>query len=281
VFLKTPRINGPNVENPGAPYTKEAFWTANADKIIIVTQADYVAARVQTYNYSTGTPGNFATAAGFLAAFATGASSIAGSGPPDTGVPLDASVIPSPEGLAHPVGGRWNADKRTTTYRIVMPASSSLAVKASQSAGFMQMCQRAISETRPYLKSQATDEWTNVPVNINDSGINFRDTDRFEEVHVALGQCKFVGVLVVSLRKNGFGSFDVGTVSCSGAYIDLYDWNYWADDIALGPVVLGSPRTASKVQAGHATLTDSTHSEAGKIFFTKVDINTGPFQLDP
>jgi hypothetical protein len=172
---------------------------------------------------------------------------------------------------SHPVGGRWNSSNQTTTYRIVMPALSDLALEVLESNGFTQMCWRAIRDTKDFLKSRATDQWTNVPISINDSRINFAESDPRSDVHGSLGQCTFVGTLIVSIRRNALGSFDVGKVSCSGDFNDLYDWSYWAQDIGGG--FIGSPQNYSRVQAGHATLAPSIYPEAGRVFFTQVKID--------
>ena len=197
-----------------------------------------------------------------------------------TGHVLLGSPIPSSQGLSHAVGGKWTTPANdTSTLRFEWPTNSDLAEDVVGSDGIEFMIRRLLLNQKAALAAAATTTESVVTLNtLLDDGINFADSDRRDQVHVAIGACKFEGGMQVKVKKGTGASLIVSEVNCWGALIDLYDWSYDAKAIAL-PVtgqVVGEPREASKVQAGYATLAASTSwPDAGRVFFTKINFGTG------
>ena len=271
VFEKTPRK-----DREGNTATTNLHLL---DKFIVVTLDDFTAARAVTDGYGTGTTINtfFPTAAKMIAGFARGATTITGSSPPESGVLLDASTIPSLEGLSHPLGGKWNAAKQTITHRLVLPTGSDLSEDVVGSTGLRDMYVRALWNYRATIAAGATTSWGVVKITFIDKDIDFSASDTNDQVHAALGKCNFVGSLEVSCKLKAGGGFDVGALNCYGAMVDLYDFAFGASKVTVLGIDIADPKEAARTQAGFATLTFSPWPDAGRVFFTKVELGTGWF----
>lgn len=278
-FEKTPKTMP-----TGSPYSGGDPSFDYLDRIIVVTKNDSSGGRVAADNYGDGVLiDQYApTAAAFLNAFAQGASTIAGASATTLGILLDATTIPSADGLSHPVGARWGAANTATTFEIELPSSSSLAGKIVDSSGFDSLIDRIITANKPALVAAATSSWaTAPPISFIDKDVDFRASDNKEEVHIAIGKGVFHGTLEVSYRSAPGGNIEVGSINCYGYVRDLYDWAYGAEDIEIIVVgVVGSPRQCARAQAGYATLTGATYPEAGRVFFNKVNFGTGAIPLN-
>lgn len=114
-------------------------------------------------------------------------------------------------------------------------------------------------------------------ISFTDNDIDFSASDTNDQVHAALGKCKFVGSLEVSCKLKAGGGFDVGALNCHGAMVDLYDFAYGARKVTVLGIDIADPKEAARTQAGFATLTFSPWSDAGRVFFTKVEFGTGWF----
>ena len=275
VFQKTPKTNSADLG--GGAYTG-ASWDL-VDKFIVVTHDDFVNARSATDDYGTGATINtfFPTAAKMVAGFARGASTITGSSSPEFDVLLDASTIPSPDGLSHPLGGKWNTAKQTATHRLVLPTGSDLSEDVVGSTGLRNMYARALWNHRATIAAGATTSWGVVNISFTDKDIDFSASDTNDQVHAALGKCEFVGSLEVSCKLKAGGGFDVGALNCCGAMVDLYDFAYGARKVTVLGIDIADPKEAARTQAGFATLTFSPWPDAGRVFFTKVEFGTGWF----
>jgi Bacterial TSP3 repeat len=279
VFEKTPRLNVDGKPYGSFPLGGSDLTFKFLDKIIVVTYSDFLSARTTTDNYGTGATVNaiYPTAAKIVAGFARGATTITGSNPPELGVLLDANIIPSPEKLAHALGGRWNAANQTTTHRLVLPTGSDLSEDVVGSTGLRNMYARVLQKYRLIIAAGATTSWGVVTISFTDKDIDFSSSDRNDQVHVALGKCDFVGSLEVSCKLNAGGGFDVNALNCYGAMVDLYDFTYGAPKVTFLGIEVADPKEGARTQAGFATLASTPWPDAGRVFFTKVEFGTGLF----
>ncbi len=144
-FQKTPKTNRDGRAYSPRPGTTGDPTFALLDRFIVVTEADFTAARAAVDGYG-GLPFSLthAPAAALIQAFARGSNTVPGASPTEFGVLLDASVIPSADGLSHPVGGKWNAAKQTNTHRLVLPDGSALSDKVEDSDGIKTMWGRIL-----------------------------------------------------------------------------------------------------------------------------------------
>jgi Bacterial TSP3 repeat len=274
VFEKTPKLNV-----SGGAYSGLDTTFKFLDKIIIVTGSDFVSARTTTDNYGIGTAINtlYPTAAKMVAGFARGATTITGSSPPEPGVLLDASIIPSSAKLSHALGGKWNTANQTTTHRLVLPTGSDLSEDVVGSTGLRNMYARALWKQRSTIAAGATTSWSNVTISVTDKDIDFAASDKNDQVHAALGKCDFIGTLEVSCKLNASGGFDVNALNCYGALMDLYDFAYGGPKVTFLGIEVADPKEGAKTQTGFATLASSPWPDAGRVFFVKVEIGTGWF----
>jgi hypothetical protein len=153
------------------------------DKIIVVIQDDFNAARETTVNHSGGMLATaYGAARGLLEAFATGDTTVAGvvGVIPTSGHVLNGSPIPSKQGLAHAVGGKWTSPaNNTTTFRFEFPANSDLAGDVDESAGIVAMIGRLLADNKATLAAAATTTESIVPLSsLTDYGINFAKSDQ-------------------------------------------------------------------------------------------------------
>ncbi len=279
VFQKTPKTN-----EDGSPYSPLPGTAGDPtfhylDGIVVVTQNDYTAARATTEGYGNGfTVSVFApTAAKLINAFGSGANTITGANPTEFGILLDASVIPSADGLAHPLGAKWNSINQANTHRIVLPSNSPLARQIVASQGVLQMYDRVLQTNIATLAATATSTWSVKTLPVDDREIDFAISDKKTELHFALGKCRVIGSLEVSYRALPAGGIEVNSLNCYGNTIDLYDFAYGAKKIFLGRFEIADPKNAARTQAGNASLASAPWPDAGRVFFTKVEFGTGWF----
>lgn len=256
------------------------------DKFRVVTQVDFNAARTTTDHADGDLIDLYDSAEGLLKAFARGSTSVPEVPEATTtwGHLLLGSPSPSPQGLSHPVGATWTTPaNNSTTLRFEWPTGSDLSEDVVASNGLIAMIKRLLVKHKAALAAAATATESVVTLNaLTDDGINFRETDKNHQVHVALGACKFEGGMQVKIKKGTGTALEVSEVNCWGALFDLYDWGYDAPKLtAPNGTVIGEPREAAKVQAGYAILAASTSwPSAGRVFFTKVNFGTGWTDLE-
>jgi hypothetical protein len=272
VFQKTPKID-PN----GDPYSGGDTTYAFLDKILIVTKDDYVSARTWTQSYDTTLGLFLPTGTALMGMFATGATSAPGVSSTEWGQLLDANVIPSTQGLSHPLGAKWNTSNEAHTFKMVFPFTSPIAGDLHQSTGIVILRDRLIDAIKGQLLPIATaTKQTSAPIPFSDDKINFEGSDFRTDLHLALGKCRAEGTITViySLTFDGSKLF-IHESKIDGYVTDLYDWAYGTTLVLpiLGQIDL--TKDAARTQAGHATLTDPGTPNAGRVFFTNVEIKTG------
>ena len=272
IFQKTPKIN-----SDGKPYSGRDSTYALLDKILIVTKDDYVSARTWTQSYSTTLQITHPTGSDLMGMFATGATSVPGVSSTVTGQILDANVIPSPQGLSHPLGAKWNTFNKANTFKIVFPATSTIAEDLHSSRGMLVLRERLINGIKGQLLPTATaKKVTSTPIPFSDDKINFERSDLRSDLHLALGKCRANGTITVKYSSSIDGSkLHIHEYKIDGHVTDLYDWAYGTSLVlpVLGQIDL--TKDAARTQAGHATLTSLATPDAGRVFFTNVEIKTG------
>jgi hypothetical protein len=283
IFEKTPRLDVSGGAYSGADTTFKFL-----DRIIVITESDFSSARDLTQGYSLipdplinlpGTPNLiFPTTKALLKAFSTGANTIPGT-TTDFGILVSANGIGIPgspaQSLSLPLGARWNSSNEASTHRIVYANGSAISEKIKSSQTLKLLIGRIIYNNKASLAAAATTaspNFTTVTLNgIIDKDVSFGDKDPRSDAHYTLGKCRFEGSLEVSLRAIP-GGYEVAQVNCSGSFNDLYDYSWPGIQIAGGII---DTKNATITQAGHATLTSATIPDAGRIFFTKVNVGTG------
>lgn len=278
VFQKTPKTN-----EDGTPYTVPKGETGDPnfdwiDRIIVVTEEDFRKARSITESYPKYMP---PTAAKLLAAFATGANEVTVPPVDDDDdyikckTESDVLLKPTEKGLSHPLGAKWNAANEANTHRIVMPKTSRLALHVYNSNAMKAFYNRILDkqENQTLLRTAATDDWltANLLVPLDDQ-ISFGDTDKTSDPHLSLGKCNFSGNLEVSYRARN-GVIEIGKIKCTGQVDDLYDFAYASGVPGSGGAFVDL-RNAARTQAGYASLTGPPWPDAGRVFFTRVEIDT-------
>jgi len=271
-FQKTPKT-----EPDGSPYRGGDSSYNFIDKILIVTEDDYVSARNWTESYKTTLAASHPTGSDLMGMFAAGGTTVPGVSSTDWGQLLDANVIPSLQGLSHPLGAKWNAINQANTFKLVFPFTSPISGKLHQSNGITILRDRLIMKIKDNLRSTATNtEQTSYPIPFEDDQINFEGSDLRSDLHLALGKCRAEGTITVKYRLNIDGSLlDIKECKIDGYVTDLYDWAYGTSLVlpVLGQIDL--TKDAARTQAGHATLTNAAAPNAGRVSFTNVEIKTG------
>jgi len=210
VFEKTPRTN-----RDGTAYIRTDTTFAFLDKIIVVPPFSYSPALTATQGYGNGVFAiAFPTAANLISAFASGATTLPGASPTVKNVMLDASVIPSADGLSHPLGGVWNYSNQCYTHRLVMPSSSGISGKiAASSAVVNSLVARVIRENEASLSVSAPADWDLESLDINDNDVDFVNQDKNSECHFAIGKARCVGTLEIRYRKESGVSSIISLIS--------------------------------------------------------------------
>lgn len=272
VFEKTPRTN-----KGGGAYTGSDDTFHFLDKILIVTRNDFSTARQNAEDFATQHyhTGPFPLGSDLLRAFAAGGTVLTGANPAVGGFIVDASVIPSPQGLSHPLGRKWNVSNTAMTHKIVYPATSVMANQVTASSGFEELVDRIITANKASLVSTATTSWaTSGAIVFNDDQVAFTSGLFPSDLHLALGKCKAAGELKVKYRSLAGGKIEISEINCTGAIKDLYDWAFGID-LTVGGIRVDMPKYAARTQAGNATLAVHPWPDAGRIFFTEVELASG------
>jgi hypothetical protein len=240
------------------------------DRVIIVDQGQFSSSKstVIGYNY----PGS-EYAGNLIEGFARGRTTI-----PDATMVPSITVSSTQPGLGHPVGGKWNAANQDTTYRFTFADGSPASNDTEASNALKQIVQKVINDNKTAMISAytGTPEWPVSPYYSFSEEKDFIKTDGEPEIFgvplgipelgASFGKVKITGQLRVSYKKTSATTIQVGSVEVIGSYDDLYDFAYGGGSRA---------RQASMVQAGHATLAGTTEPNSGKVFFTRVEFNSG------
>jgi len=267
VFEKTPRI-----DKEGNKSTANLQWL---DKIIIVDSDQFVTSKTETIDYSnfpfTGFAGDL------LRAFANGTTSVTGTDGFPPAAEVDASIIPSADGLSHPLGARWASNCRAQTHRLVFTKQSEAAGELAGSAGFLKVIDEVINDNVANLIAAADGDYTapiqSSPIFFNNKSVNFAVTDPYSKAHVAIGKGRFGGELTVHYRLVTANQIEVEVVNCDASCFDLYDFAYGAPAINIMWMTI-DPKNPTMVQAGHASLATGAAPKSGQVFFTQVDFET-------
>ena len=175
-------------------------------------------------------------------------------------------------GLSHPFGGRWDTSWKDQTYRFTFQHGSPASSDFESSTALQQIVEATITNHKAALIAayDGSVEW---PVS---QYLDFHDSKDllstetvvigFNNLGYAFGKVDIVGKLRVSYKKTGTNSITVGSIEATGSFDDLYDFAYGSG---------GKAREAAMVEAGHATLATSPEANSGKVFFTRLEFNTG------
>ncbi len=270
VFQKTPKI-----EKNGDPYSGGDTTYAFMDKILIATRNDFLRARHETAEYDFDLELTHDTGSDLMGMFSRGDTTVPGVGATVGGQLLDANVIPSPQGLSHPLGATWNVTNQANTFKLVFPFNSTLGSDLHSSAGIRVLRDRLIMANKPNLLASATStQQESAPIAFTDDRIAFELSDLRSNVHLALGKCDAHGTITFRYRESIGGNLEILEYKMDGYVTDLYDWAY-GTNLKLGPIQLDLTKDAAITQAAFATLTDPRWPFAGRVFFTNVEIKTG------
>lgn len=259
VFEKTPRMD------------KEGYGsTANLqfiDKVIVVDSDQATWARTELVAGSIAPGAEFT---GDLAqAFVQGSTTV-----PDATTTPTVPITSSQPGLSHPLGAVWNPAGEANTHRFTFGDGSPASDQVETSHALEQIVGKIITLNKTALLSAhpGTDEYiTSGYITFTNEEKNFNETDPEElpggipELGFAFGKVSISGTIRVSYKKSGSFLF-VGSVEAIGSFDDLYDFAWGTG---------GWAQTGAIVQAAHATLASSTYPQSGKVFFTRLEFNSG------
>jgi hypothetical protein len=269
IFEKTPRVNV-----DGSLFTGSVAFL---DKIRIVTVNDYAAARNAAESYG-GLPYRIKLpiASALLSAFATGSKTIQDIGPTTYGHVVSANGIGTPiaRGLSLPLGAVWDSSNLATTHRFNFPNGSDLSEVIKSSKTIRKLISRLISNNSTTLLALSQEDvWTtHTLINREDNNVDFGKGDPRTDMAYSIGKCNYRGDLEVEIIANTTG-FQVRYAKLTGSFDDLYDFSWPGGDLTVAGIPLINVGNATKTQAGHCTLTNPTHPEAGKIFLTRISIS--------
>ncbi|MGD9748782.1 MAG: hypothetical protein AB7V57_20745, partial [Verrucomicrobiales bacterium] len=234
------------------------------DRVIIVDQGQFSSSKSTIIGYNA--PGS-EYAGDLIDGFAKGKKTI-----PNSTMTPSITISSTQPGLSHPVGGKWNASNQDTTYRFTFADGSPASNDTEGSNALKAIVQKIIGDNKAAMISAytGTPEWPVSPYYDFSEDKDFVKTDPddfgLNELGYAFGKVTIKGKLRVSYKKTGAATIQVGAVEVIGAFDDLYDFAYGGGDRA---------KQASMVQAGHATLAGTTDPDSGKVFFTRVEFNSG------
>jgi hypothetical protein len=249
VFSKTPKTDSAGgVVSAGL---------GNLDKIIIATQSAFDFGK-------SGAIGNnvWGTdyAGALISAFAHGSSSVA-----EGTTTSPHTIISKQPGLSHPVGAKWSPTLSADTHRVSFYNGSEAANDVNASYALPQVLESAIGTHLTAIRAASGSSWTySGPYNFSvsrDLVVTEPEWIGLNELGYAFGKVTFIGTMHVSSRWVAGGKIEVGSVTYSGQFDDVYDFTYWGGDKA---------REASLTQVGHATLASAPEPNSGKVFFTRV-----------
>lgn len=251
VFEKTPRT-----DSAGDPATESLHLI---DKIIVVTEADFVSAK------NTATAFNWLGtqyAGDLISSFSHGTLGV-----PEATHTLPAPIVSNQPGMSHPLGARWHPDMTGSTFQYNYYDGTSCSNEVEESNGFAQVVTETITNNISAIQSAIPlgGAWATVgPYPISSSASFFTsdpDPIGINELGNAFGKVTFSGSMTVKARWVAGGKVEVDEVNYSTGFYDVYDFAYGTG---------GKARTASLIQAGHATLAAAPHPEAGRVFFVNV-----------
>lgn len=254
VFQKTPPTNDKGVAS--------TVSLGNLDKIIVVTEADFVAGKSDSISnniWGTDYTGDL------ISAFAHGSSTV-----DEATTTTPHSITSTTPGLSHPVGARWNSSFSADTHKVSWYDGSEASDDVKSSNALPQVLEAAIAANATAIRSATPlgGAWGNggtYAFSISKDLVKTEDEFiGINELGFAFGKVTFTGYVNITSRWVAGGKVEVGTVTYTGQFEDLYDFTYWGGAKA---------RQASLVQAGHATLTGPPEVDSGKVFFTKVVFN--------
>jgi hypothetical protein len=275
VFQKTPKIN-----KNGTPYSGGDPTYALMDKILIATRNDCIRAGHETAEYDFDLEATHDTGSDLMGMFSRGETTVPGVSATVWKQILDANKIPSPQGLSHPLGAKWNAANQSETFKLIFPFNSNLGSKVHESDGFKLLINRSINRLilankAALLAAATTSVKESNPILFTDDQISFETSDYRSDVHLALGKCDANGTITFKYRKSLSGGLEILEFKCDGFVTDLYDWAYGT---SLTIPIYGQidlTKDAAITQAAFATLTDPRWTYSGRVFFTNVEIKTG------
>jgi hypothetical protein len=280
IFEKTPRL-----KVGGAPYDGNDTTFKHLDKFYVVTQNDFFFGKTECQTYGSTAVPFYPNAAEILYAFANGADSVP-SANTEYNIPLNANAIGSTgaNGLSLPLGARWDSSNQALTHRLVYPSTipnsgSSpfiLSNRVLLSNTMRAMLSRVVSKNKASITAAATSNFSNYTLTgVVDNDLAFKKYDPGSDVFYTLGNCKFIGDIVVRMRAVP-GGFEVSKLSIYGSIYDLYDFALSVGNVSFGPIVVNLDN-ASTTQAGMATLNGNQTPNTGRVFYTKVDIDYPDF----
>lgn len=256
-FRKTPAI-----DHRGRPVATHLHLL---DTVVIVTQTDFD--REQAV-FAGGSTGLLLEPGSVVGAFAIGSTNLTGV-TFTPGITIDAGLT----ALTHKVGAKWNASCEDVTYRFTYGNGTSLSDLFEGSANLAWAVDRSITNALDtlLLASVGTTQTVTLPAFSFDANFNDRATEpefwNWYRLGKVFGSVTLAPAVEIEYRKLTANSVEVIRYNASGAFDDLFDFDYQAKKAST------ITRQAAIVQAGHATL--SPILGGGKVFFLRLEFNTG------
>lgn len=258
VFEKTPRADKDGNAATASLHLIDKIAIADSSQVNLERGLLLAAANVPGTDF----------AGDLLEAFITGSTTVS-----DASLSPPVTIAWNEPGLSHPVGARWDLNGEDLTYRFTFVDGSLASDHVEDSNAMAQIVGEAITLNKTALLNAhpgGDDYVTSSFINFTNEP-DFNQTDpsdlpeEFSELGLAFGKVTITGTVRVSYKKTG-SFLIVGGVEVIGSFDDLYDFAWGAGSIA---------RQASFIQAGHATLAPPITPDSGKVFFTRVQFNTG------
>jgi hypothetical protein len=240
------------------------------DRVIIVDEGQAGTSKTEAISYG----GYIGTAYSgeLIDAFAKGATTT-----PNATATSPVTIISKQRGLSHPVGAKWDTSNQDTTHRFTYADGSPASNEAETSKALAEIVKKIIADKKAdMLAYTGPEEWPVSPYyDFNETKDLVKTESLWDNVlGPAFGKIDFIGRLRVSYKKINATTIQVGGVEVIGSFDDIYDWAYGGPKLSFLGFTF-DPREPAMVQAGHATLSKAPHPNAGKVFFTRVEYNTG------
>lgn len=235
------------------------------DTVVIVTQTDFD--REQAV-FAGGSTGLLLEPGSVVGAFAIGSTNLSGA-TFTPGITIDAGLT----SLTHKVGAKWNASCEDVTYRFTYGNGTSLSDLFEGSANLTRAVDGSVTNALDtlLLASVGTTQTVTLPAFSLDANFNDRATEpefwNWYRLGKVFGSVTLAPAVEIEYRKLTANSVEVIRYNASGAFDDLFDFDYQAKKAST------ITRQAAIVQAGHATL--SPILGGGKVFFLRLEFNTG------
>lgn len=259
----------PKRDSTGAAVTANL---GNLDKIVIGEQEQF---DNSTTFLTVGGDLPFSDYAGdLIEAFGEGATIV-----PDATTTLGIVVRSTHPSLTHQVGAKWNAACEDTTHRFDFADGTEPSDHFEASNALKTIIDTVIQENIAELITHGTGKpgWPVLMLPSFSKLNSFRASEGpsvgfggINELHLAFGSVNITGTLQVSFRVLNPTTIEVGSISVSGSFDDLYDFDYWSGSL---------PQSAAIVQAGYASLSTAA-SPSGKLFYTRLNFATGWIELN-